>query len=107
MIEDETFTRTQLSAHFEKGGYTVYAKQDADGVADFVKRKDIDLVLLDINLPGKDGVTLARELPAGDAADEENILHFERSLDNFVQAIQDYQSIEQGRLDLINALQNN
>jgi len=52
-------------------------------------------------------VTLARELPAGDAADEENILHFERSLDNFVQAIQDYQSIEQGRLDLINALQNN
>jgi|GEM_PF-2034403 len=77
MIEDETFTRAQLSAHFEKGGYTVYAKPDADGVADFVKRKGIDLVLLDINLPGKDGVTLARELPAGDAPDEENILHFE------------------------------
>jgi DNA-binding response OmpR family regulator len=83
MIEDETFTRAQLSAHFAKGGYTVYAKPDADGVADFVKRKGIDLVLLDINLPGKDGVTLARELPAGDAPDEENILHFERSLDNF------------------------
>ena len=83
MIEDETFTRTQLSAHFEKGGYTVYAKQDADGVADFVKRKDIDLVLLDINLPGKDGVTLARELPTGDASDEENIMHLERSLDSF------------------------
>ena len=83
MIEDETFTRAQLSAHFEKGGYTVYAKPDADGVADFVKRKGIDLVLLYINLPGKDGVTLARVRPAGDAPDEENILHFERSLDNF------------------------
>jgi len=48
-----------------------------------VKRKDIDLVLLDINLPGKDGVTLARELPTGDASDEENIMHLERSLDSF------------------------
>ena len=51
--------------------------------------------------------TLEHKLLAGDAPGEENILHFERSLDNFVQAIQDYQSIEQGRLDLINALQNN
>jgi len=87
IIEDEPFTRVQLSAHFEKEGYTVYAKQDADGVADFVKEKDIDLVLLHINFPGKDGLTLTRELLAGDASDEENVPHFERSLDNFVQAI--------------------
>jgi DNA-binding response OmpR family regulator len=64
IIEDEPITRAQLSAHFEKEGYTVYTKEDADGVADFVKEKDIDLLLLDINLPGKDGLTLTRELRA-------------------------------------------
>jgi PAS domain S-box-containing protein len=49
---------------------------------------------------------LEHKLLAGKVPDEEKILHFERALENFGKAIQDYQSMEQGRSDLINALQN-
>ena len=65
IIEDEPITRTQLVAYFEKEGYTVYTKPDAEGVESLISNQDIDLCLMDINLPGKDGLTLTRELRVG------------------------------------------
>lgn len=62
IIEDEPITRSQLSAHFEKEGYQVTAKDNAEGVEDLISEQNIDVCLIDINLPGKDGLTLTREL---------------------------------------------
>lgn len=62
IIEDEPITRSQLSAHFEKEGYQVTAKDNAEGVVDLISEQNIDVCLIDINLPGKDGLTLTREL---------------------------------------------
>jgi len=62
IVEDEPITRAQLAAHFEKEGYHVFTKEDANGVEALVSEQDIELCLVDINLPGKDGLTLTREL---------------------------------------------
>ena len=62
IIEDEPITRSQLAAHFEKEGYQVAVREDAEGVQDIVEQEAIDICLIDINLPGKDGLTLTREL---------------------------------------------
>lgn len=62
VVEDEPVTRSQLTAHFEKEGYKVTAKEDAQDVEKLISDLDIDICLVDINLPGKDGLTLTREL---------------------------------------------
>jgi two-component system torCAD operon response regulator TorR len=64
IIEDEPITRRQLASHFEREGYTVTGVADADGVLERIGDGSIDLCLLDINLPGKDGLTLTREIRA-------------------------------------------
>jgi two-component system torCAD operon response regulator TorR len=64
IVEDEPITRSQLTSHFEKEGYAVTCSGNADGVLDRISDGDIDVCLIDINLPGKDGLTLTRELRA-------------------------------------------
>ncbi|MBT3830075.1 MAG: response regulator [Gammaproteobacteria bacterium] len=64
IIEDEPITRRQLTSHFENEGYTVTEVPDANGVLELIGEGSIDLCLLDINLPGKDGLTLTREIRA-------------------------------------------
>jgi len=64
VIEDEPTTRRQLSSHFEQEGYIVTAVEDANGVLERISGDNIDLRLLDINLLGKDGLTLTREISA-------------------------------------------
>lgn len=62
IVEDEPITRSQLTAHFEKEGYIVLTSESADGVSDKLADQNIDVCLIDINLPGKDGLTLTREI---------------------------------------------
>jgi len=62
VIEDEPITRAQLVSHFESEGYRVSAVESADGVHAMISATGIDLCLVDINLPGKDGLTFTREL---------------------------------------------
>lgn len=64
IIEDEPITRAQLTSHFEKEGYSVSSSGDAQGAADLVNKDQIEVCLIDINLPGKDGLTLTKELRA-------------------------------------------
>ena len=53
-----------MAAHFEKEGYQVITREDAEQVPALVSDQAIELCLIDINLPGKDGLTLTRELRA-------------------------------------------
>jgi two-component system torCAD operon response regulator TorR len=62
IVEDEPITRSQLVNHFETEGYLVTAVEDASSVLSTIAERQIDLCLVDINLPGKDGLTLTREL---------------------------------------------
>ncbi|NIP15149.1 MAG: response regulator [Pseudomonadales bacterium] len=64
VVEDEPITREQLVSYFEEEGFRVTSTGSGDEVHDLVKTNDIILVLLDIKLPGKDGLTLTREVRA-------------------------------------------
>ena len=62
IVEDEPITREQLVAYFEEEGFRVSSTGSGDEVHKIVKETDVILVLLDIKLPGKDGLTLTREI---------------------------------------------
>lgn len=51
----------------EAAGYTVLQAEDGSGLVDRVKAARPDLIILDLQLPGVDGLTLARELTADPA----------------------------------------
>ena len=64
IVEDDLASRSLLVSYFQKEGYRVSESEQADDLVTRVAEQKIDLVLLDINLPGKDGLTLTRDLRA-------------------------------------------
>jgi two-component system aerobic respiration control protein ArcA len=62
VVEDEDVTRFNLRSLFEAEGYTVFEAIDGDSMSEQLKQNNINLVIMDINLPGKNGLLLAREL---------------------------------------------
>jgi len=64
IVEDDFASRSLLVSYFEREGYQISETEQADDLVQRVEEQQVDLVLLDINLPGKDGLTLTRELRA-------------------------------------------
>jgi len=63
IVEDEDVTRLNLVSLFEAEGYKVIEAIDGDDMHDkLTNNDDVNLVVMDINLPGKNGLILAREL---------------------------------------------
>lgn len=62
IVEDEVVTRNILKNIFEAEGYAVLEASDGNHIHSLLSEHDIDLIIMDINLPGKNGLMLAREL---------------------------------------------
>jgi len=62
VVEDEPITREQLVSYFQEEGFRVSATGSGDEVMPLILQGGIQLVLLDVKLPGKDGLSLAREI---------------------------------------------
>ncbi|PSV00192.1 two-component system response regulator ArcA [Photobacterium leiognathi subsp. mandapamensis] len=62
IVEDEHVTRNTLKSIFEAEGYTVYEANDGAEMHQMLSENPVHLVIMDINLPGKNGLLLAREL---------------------------------------------
>lgn len=62
IVEDEIITRNTLKSIFEAEGYDVFQANDGKEMHNILEQEDIHLVIMDINLPGKNGLMLAREL---------------------------------------------
>lgn len=62
IVEDETITRNTLKSIFEAEGYDVFEAADGNQMHRILSDHKINLVVMDINLPGKNGLMLAREL---------------------------------------------
>lgn len=64
IVEDDAASRALLVSYFSNEGYHVLETEQAEDLLHRVREERIDLILLDINLPGKDGLTVTRELRA-------------------------------------------
>lgn len=62
IVDDSSVTRETLVSYFEEEGHETFSTDTAEGAEEILETEEIDLVLLDIRLPGKDGLTLTREL---------------------------------------------
>ena len=62
VVEDEKMVAQELSSMLEKEGYEVHCIDDFSRVTEMVLELRPDLLLLDINLPGKSGFQICREV---------------------------------------------
>ena len=62
IVEDDAVTRARVKAYFEAESYRVSESEDGSGIHRLLAETHIDVVLMDINLPGNDGLQLAKEL---------------------------------------------
>ena len=63
-VEDNPLNRELVVDLLEGAGYTVLQAEGGVGLLERVKAAQPGLILLDLQLPGLDGVTLARQLKA-------------------------------------------
>ncbi len=69
VCDDEPDIRDTLSEYLERRGYQVSCASDGVELRELVDQAPIDAVILDINMPGEDGLSLARFLrERGDTA---------------------------------------
>ncbi|MBV7525577.1 Aerobic respiration control protein ArcA [Pseudomonas fluorescens] len=62
IVDDDPLIRDVLHAYLSQEGYDVHCAATAELAETFLASQSVDLVMLDIRLPGKDGLTLTREL---------------------------------------------
>ncbi|MCW8885467.1 MAG: response regulator [Motiliproteus sp.] len=62
VVEDETKLANLLKKYLEAEGYQVRCFEDGSEVLDWLKSNHADLMILDLMLPGSDGIAVCREV---------------------------------------------
>jgi two-component system OmpR family response regulator len=62
IVDDDIDIRSLLAEYFEANGYQATTAQDGKAMAQILNDVHIDLIVLDLNLPGEDGLALCRSL---------------------------------------------
>jgi len=62
LVDDDALMRRSLAFHMEQAGYKVQTAANAEDAISLVQHTPPDLVILDIGLPGMDGLDALREL---------------------------------------------
>lgn len=60
LAEDNDLLRKSLAFFLENNGYTVHQFHDGKDALDSIKQNSYDMVLTDINMPGKSGMEITR-----------------------------------------------
>ncbi len=96
VVDDDDRTVRLLTRYLSKSGYTVDAATDGEEMYRSIRKSQPDLVLLDLELPGKHGLELARELRSesadigiiivtGTGADIDMIVSLETGADDYIE----------------------
>jgi DNA-binding response OmpR family regulator len=62
IVDDDVNLCNFLSEELVLAGYKTYSLTDSDNVTEFLKDTETDLILLDLNMPGKDGFQIQQEI---------------------------------------------
>ena len=62
IVDDDSEICTLLAEYLENNSYRSFTAQDGTAMMKTVCSERIDLIVLDLNLPGEDGLTLCRTL---------------------------------------------
>ena len=62
IVDDEPDVREVLEEYFATHGYAALGAESADAAKALAAKQPIDLALVDINMPGEDGLSLTRHL---------------------------------------------
>lgn len=94
LVEDDLQLREQLSAHFLRRGFGVCSAERGDTGLALAQSRCFDLVLLDIMLPGLDGLALLAQLRQGHGmpvilmsalgAEQDRIIGFTQGADDYL-----------------------
>ncbi len=64
IVDDDRDIRSLLAEQLERYGFTSFTAEDGRAMRRILDREAVDLVVLDLNLPHEDGLTLCRDLRA-------------------------------------------
>src|ERR1041385_7819656 len=67
--DDQTFART-LSRLLRENGYDATALSNGDGLLEYLAIRPVDLLILDLSLPGRDGFALLESIRREPAHDD-------------------------------------
>lgn len=94
IVDDDADIRELLQDYLQRNGYRVSTAEDGKGMWSTLERQRIDLVVLDIMLPGEDGLSLCRQLRASSnmpvimltalGEDTERIIGLEMGADDYL-----------------------
>ncbi|MDX1401990.1 MAG: two-component system response regulator TorR [Kiloniellales bacterium] len=94
VVEDDGVTRAKLAGYLEAAGHRVSEAANGHEMRRVLRQDPADLLLLDINLPGEDGLELTRELRSkseigiilvtGRTEDIDRIVGLEMGADDYV-----------------------
>jgi DNA-binding response OmpR family regulator len=62
VVDDEPLIRSMLGKYLVEEGYRVSGAGDGDSMRAVLEHEQVDLVLLDLMIPGEDGLSLARHI---------------------------------------------
>ncbi|MDQ4087428.1 MAG: response regulator transcription factor [Pseudomonadota bacterium] len=68
VVDDDPDVRETVAEYLRRNGFAVTEAEGGDALREVMAARPIDLALLDINMPGVDGLTLAREIRASGSA---------------------------------------
>src|SRR5579864_4232111 len=62
VVDDDPGLRELLDGYLRESGYEVHTVADGEAMRERLARESYDLIVLDLMLPGEDGLTLCRRL---------------------------------------------
>jgi two-component system OmpR family response regulator len=64
VVDDDREIRTLLAEYLNANGFVTQAVPDGRAMRDALESKNVDLIVLDLSLPGEDGLSICRRLRA-------------------------------------------
>lgn len=86
IVEDDPTDMKLLSAVLDASGHHVLGKNSAEEAAKEINRRQPEIILLDLKLPGMDGLALARLLKQNPATRQIPIVALTAALEKFSRA---------------------